>query len=145
MQVGRLRPLRRIKCPRPVLVFRVRVFAVDIGQLDALARHRRRLARGLGCLRLGFGSVRHLTLKYLRWLRIVATAFIETFRGTPLLLQLFMVYYGLALMDFPLDPWVAVAIGFTLNASAFLGEIWRGSIEAVPKGQAEAAKAEDCP
>jgi polar amino acid transport system permease protein len=77
----------------------------------------------------------------LGWLRLAATAFIETFRGTPLLLQLFMVYYGLALLDFPLDPWIAVAIGFTLNASAFLGEIWRGSIETVPKGQSEAAKA----
>lgn len=73
------------------------------------------------------------------WLRRLATAFIEVFRGTPLLLQLFMTYYGLALLNFPLDPWIAVAIGFTLNASAFLGEIWRGCIEAVPKGQSEAA------
>ena len=76
-----------------------------------------------------------------RWLRMAATGFIEAFRGTPLLLQLFMIYYGLALLDFPLDPFVAVAIGFTLNASAFLGEIWRGSIETVPTGQAEAARA----
>lgn len=76
-----------------------------------------------------------------RWLRRTATAFIELFRGTPLLLQLFMIYYGLALLDFPLDPFVAVAIGFTVNASAFLGEIWRGSIETVPAGQGEAARA----
>ena len=76
-----------------------------------------------------------------RVLRLAATAFIETFRGTPLLLQLFMTYYGLALLNFPLDPWIAVAIGFTLNASAFLGEIWRGSIQAVPRGQPEAARA----
>jgi polar amino acid transport system permease protein len=76
-----------------------------------------------------------------RILRAGATGFIEAFRGTPLLLQLFMVYYGLALLDFPLDPWMAVAAGFTLNASAFLGEIWRGSIESVPKGQPEAAYA----
>ena len=74
-------------------------------------------------------------------LRAGATAFIEAFRGTPLLLQLFMVYYGLALLNFPLDPWMAVAAGFTLNASAFLGEIWRGSIDSVPKGQSEAAYA----
>lgn len=74
-------------------------------------------------------------------LRLGAIGFIETFRGTPLLLQLFMVYYGLALLNFPLDPWMAVVIGFTLNASAFLGEIWRGCIEAVPKGQTEAASA----
>ena len=40
-----------------------------------------------------------------------------------------------------LDAWVAVAIGFTLHASAYLGEIWRGAIEAVPRGQTEAAKA----
>jgi polar amino acid transport system permease protein len=76
-----------------------------------------------------------------RALRILATGFIEAFRGTPLLLQLFMTYYGLALLNFPLDPWVAVAIGFTLNASAFLGEIWRGCIQAVPRGQSEAARA----
>jgi polar amino acid transport system permease protein len=71
-----------------------------------------------------------------------ATAgYIALFQGTPLLMQLFVVYYGLALIGLKLDAWVAVAIGFTLHASAYLGEIWRGSIEAVPKGQTEAAKA----
>jgi polar amino acid transport system permease protein len=44
-------------------------------------------------------------------------------------------------MGFNVDAWVAVAIAFTLHASAFLGEIWRGGIQAVPKGQTEAAKA----
>jgi polar amino acid transport system permease protein len=67
--------------------------------------------------------------------------YIAIFQGTPLLMQLFVVYYGLALIGLKLDAWVAVAIGFTLHASAYLGEIWRGSIEAVPKGQVEAAKA----
>jgi polar amino acid transport system permease protein len=67
--------------------------------------------------------------------------YIALFQGTPLLMQLFVVYYGLALIGLKLDAWVAVAIGFTLHASAYLGEIWRGSIEAVPKGQTEAAKA----
>ena len=76
-----------------------------------------------------------------RALRVAAGAFIETFRGTPLLMQLFLTYYGVALLGISLDPWIAVAIGLTLNASAFLGEIWRGSIEAVPAGQAEAASA----
>lgn len=71
-----------------------------------------------------------------------ATAgYIGLFQGTPLLMQLFVVYYGLALVGVDLDAWLAVAIGFTLHASAFLGEIWRGSIEAVPKGQTEAARA----
>lgn len=54
-------------------------------------------------------------------------------------MQLFVVYYGLALAGLKLDAWAAVAIGFTLHASAYLGEIWRGSIAAVPRGQAEAA------
>ena len=76
-----------------------------------------------------------------RTLRRVAAAYIALFQGTPLLMQLFVVYYGLALGGVKLDAWVAVAIGFTLHASAFLGEIWRGSIEAVPSGQTEAAKA----
>ncbi len=71
----------------------------------------------------------------------IAAGYIAIFQGTPLLMQLFVVYYGLALAGLKLDAWVAVAIGFTLHASAYLGEIWRGSIEAVPKGQTEAAKA----
>ncbi|TCA27819.1 amino acid ABC transporter permease [Rhizobium leguminosarum bv. viciae] len=71
----------------------------------------------------------------------VTAAYIAVFQGTPLLMQLFIVYYGLALLGLMLDAWVAVAIGLTLHASAYLGEIWRGSIEAVPRGQTEAAKA----
>ncbi len=67
--------------------------------------------------------------------------YIAVFQGTPLLMQLFVTYYGLALIGLKLDAWVSVAIGFTLHASAFLGEIWRGSIEAVPRGQTEAANA----
>ncbi|MGO7333553.1 amino acid ABC transporter permease [Rhizobium leguminosarum] len=71
----------------------------------------------------------------------VTAGYIAVFQGTPLLMQLFVVYYGLALVGLMLDSWMAVAIGLTLHASAYLGEIWRGSIEAVPRGQTEAAKA----
>ncbi|API56393.1 amino acid ABC transporter permease (plasmid) [Rhizobium leguminosarum] len=71
----------------------------------------------------------------------VTAGYIAVFQGTPLLMQLFVVYYGLALVGLMLDSWVSVAIGLTLHASAYLGEIWRGSIEAVPRGQTEAAKA----
>lgn len=76
-----------------------------------------------------------------RALQRIAAGYIALFQGTPLLMQLFVVYYGLALYGMKLDAWVAVAIGFTLHASAYLGEIWRGAIEAVPRGQVEAAKA----
>lgn len=76
-----------------------------------------------------------------RALRHVTAGYIALFQGTPLLMQLFVVYYALALAGLSLEAWQAVAIGFTLHASAYLGEIWRGSIEAVPRGQVEAAKA----
>ena len=73
--------------------------------------------------------------------RRFTAGYIAIFQGTPLLMQLFVVYYGVALMGFNVDGWVAVAVAFTLHASAFLGEIWRGGIQAVPKGQTEAANA----
>lgn len=76
-----------------------------------------------------------------RALQRVTAGYIAVFQGTPLLMQLFVVYYALALAGLSLEAWQAVAIGFTLHASAYLGEIWRGSIEAVPRGQIEAAKA----
>ncbi len=77
----------------------------------------------------------------LKPLRLATVAFIEVFRGTPLLLQLFVVFYGLSVLGFSLSAWTSVAICLTLNASAFLGEIWRGSIQALPGGQSEAASA----
>lgn len=74
-------------------------------------------------------------------LQRATASYIALFQGTPLLMQLFVVYYGVALVGLNVDAWLAVAIAFTLNASAFLGEIWRGGIQAVPKGQREASKA----
>jgi polar amino acid transport system permease protein len=70
-----------------------------------------------------------------------AAVYIDFFQGTPLLMQLFLVFYGLPVFGLHLNPWVAVTIGLTLHASAFLGEIWRGGIQAVPRGQTEAARA----
>lgn len=72
-------------------------------------------------------------------LRYAALGFIRLFQGTPLLMQLFLVFFGLNIFGSSVNPWVAAAIALTLHASAFLGEIWRGCIEAVPKGQSEAA------
>ena len=74
-------------------------------------------------------------------LRRATVVYIGVFQGTPLLLQLFCVYYGLGIIGIQLPAWASVAIGFTLNASAFLGDIWRGAIEALPRGQSEAAAA----
>ena len=71
----------------------------------------------------------------------ITSGYIAIFQGTPLLMQLFVVYYGLALIGIKMDAWAAVCVGLTLHASAYLGEIWRGAIEAVPRGQTEASKA----
>lgn len=100
----------------------------------------------LSVVGLAFGAVAGLGVALARVssiaaLRRVTAAYIMLFQGTPLLMQLFVTYYGLALLGLQLDAWIAVAIGFTLHASAFLGEIWRGSIQAVPHGQFEAANA----
>ena len=71
--------------------------------------------------------------------RYPALAFIRIFQGTPLLMQIFLVFFGLNLLGVKIDPWIAASVAFTLHASAFLGEIWRGCIEAVPRGQSEAS------
>jgi polar amino acid transport system permease protein len=73
-----------------------------------------------------------------RPLRYAALGFIRLFQGTPLLMQLFLVYFGLSIFGVGINPWIAAAIALTLHASAFLGEIWRGCIQAVPPGQTEA-------
>lgn len=93
-----------------------------------------------------FGGIGALAIALLRtsgsrMLEALASGFIEVFRGTPLLLQLFIVYYGVGLLNLSLSPWMAVAVAFMLHASAGLGEIWRGSIQAIPAGQTEASNA----
>ena len=73
-----------------------------------------------------------------QWL---SAGFIQIFQGTPLLLQLFLVFFGAPILGFEINPWVAAGVALILNSSAFLGEIWRGCIQAVPAGQIEAAHA----
>ena len=65
--------------------------------------------------------------------------YVQLFQGTPLLMQLFLAYFGLALLGINVSAWVAAALALTLYASAFLTEIWRGCFNAIPKGQWEAA------
>lgn len=77
----------------------------------------------------------------IRSLRFLALCYIQLFQGTPLLIQLFIVYFGLPIIGLQLDLWLALITGLSLHASGFLGEIWRGSIQAVPSGQSEAARA----
>ncbi len=71
--------------------------------------------------------------------RRLAKGYIEVFQGTPLLMQLFIIFFGGSLIGLEISPWLAAAIGLTLFSSAYLGEIWRGCVEAIPKGQWEAS------
>lgn len=76
-----------------------------------------------------------------RWLVRLAKGYIGLFQGTPLLLQLFVVFFGLPLLGVQIEPGMAASVGLTAYASAYLAEIWRGGVEALPKGQGEAAAA----
>ena len=91
---------------------------------------------GIGGLLIALARVSDLRLP-----RLFALGFIRVFQGTPLLMQLFLVFFGMNIFGLAINPWIAATIALTLHASAFLGEIWRGCIEAVPPGQREAATA----
>jgi len=74
-------------------------------------------------------------------IRLGAVFYIELFQGTPLLLQLFLVFFGLPLIGLDVQTWMAAGLGLTLWASAYLGEIWRGCVEAIHVSQWDAAAA----
>ena len=95
-------------------------------------------AVGGGLIGIVIALLRVAKSRAARWLAI---GYIRVFQGTPLLLQLFLVFFGADMIGLPLGPYVSAALGFSVNAGAFFGEIWRGSIQAVPNGQIEAAQA----
>jgi polar amino acid transport system permease protein len=72
--------------------------------------------------------------------RNAARGYIAIIQGTPLLVQLFLAFFGLALLGLNVSPLAAASLALTLYTSAFLAEIWRGAVEAVPRGQWEGAK-----
>lgn len=76
-----------------------------------------------------------------RPLRLLAAGFIELFQDTPLLLQLFVAFFGLGIIGINVDAWTAAMIALSLHTAAFLGEIWRGSLQAIANTQWEAARA----
>ncbi|AKC69101.1 amino acid ABC transporter permease [Pandoraea oxalativorans] len=74
-----------------------------------------------------------------QWAARAVALYIEVFQGTPLLMQLFLVFFGLPLLGLEVSPWVAAAVCLTLYTSAYLTEIWRGCVDAIPHGQWEAS------
>jgi polar amino acid transport system permease protein len=65
--------------------------------------------------------------------------YVQVFQGTPLLMQLFLAYFGIALFGIDVSAWTAASVALTLYTSAFLTEIWRGCVASIPKGQWEAS------
>ena len=78
------------------------------------------------------------TAKRFRFLRWPAAVYVEIFRGTPLLMQLFIAYFGLSILGLNLPRFVAVSVPLILYTGAYMGEIVRAGIEAVHRGQREA-------
>ena len=97
-------------------------------------------------LALPIGLARH---SHRWWLKAIPYAYIFFFRGTPLLVQIFLVYYGIAqfesiressLWPYLREPYWCAIIAFSLNTAAYTAEILRGALGAVPRGEVEAAK-----
>jgi cystine transport system permease protein len=74
-----------------------------------------------------------------KWAVAIVRFYVWLFRGSPLLVQLFVIFYGLPNVGIVLDPLTAAIIGFSLNVGAYNSEVIRGVIESIPKGQWEAA------
>ena len=70
-----------------------------------------------------------------KWAKRFGKGYIALFQGTPLLLQLFLMYFGLPMLGFRIEPWMAAVLALTFYASAYLAEIWRSGVDALPLGQ----------
>ncbi len=116
--------------------------SADVFYLVAAARWTVLLALvavvGGGLLGLVVAVFRIAKFRPLNWLAI---GYVNLIQGTPLLGQLFILFFGLPLLHIQVDAWIAAAVALSLYAAAFLGEIWRGSLQSVSKRQWEAAAA----
>ncbi len=71
--------------------------------------------------------------------RRAMSLYVQVLQGTPLLMQLFLVFFGLPLIGVEVSQWLAASVALTLYATAFLAEIWRGCVDAIPRGQWDAS------
>lgn len=99
----------------------------------------------LSLLAFAGGSIVGMLLTFMRISRRkpliwITRIYIEVFQGTPLLMQLFIAFFGLGLLGIDVSAWTAAALALTLFSSAFLSDIWRGCVESLPKGQWEASR-----
>jgi arginine/lysine/histidine/glutamine transport system substrate-binding/permease protein len=95
---------------------------------------------------IGGAGVAFALISPYKWLKIICRIYVDFFRGTPMLVQLFIIYFGLPALfkgiglDFSLDRLPAAIIALSLNVAAYLAEIMRGGIESIDKGQWEACQ-----
>ncbi len=110
------------------------------------------LLRGLGVtlelwgLTLLFGAILGVLIALARIygnrpLYFLATGYVELIRGTPMLVQLFIIYYGLGDVGIFIKPFLAALIAFVINTAAYQAEYFRGAIQSIREGQIEAAQA----
>ena len=90
-----------------------------------------------GVLGLGIALAR---VAQSRTVRAAAASYIQIVQGTPVLMLLFLSYYGLSLLGYDLPPMIAASVSMTIYVSGYLGDIWRGSIQSVAKQQWEASE-----
>jgi polar amino acid transport system permease protein len=74
-----------------------------------------------------------------RWLRRLTLGYVQVIQGTPLLIQMFIIYFGLGVVGLEVSPLLAAGLGMMVYSSAYLGEIWRGAVESIARTQFEAA------
>jgi polar amino acid transport system substrate-binding protein len=75
------------------------------------------------------------------WVRFISTVYVEFFRGTPVLVQLLFLYFGLPRVGLAMPGWLTALVGLGLNYAAYESQVYRAALEAIPKGQYEAAYA----
>jgi polar amino acid transport system permease protein len=92
---------------------------------------------GGGSVGILFMLLRMSRIRAVRWLSV---GYVQFFQSTPLLMQLFLVFFGGSLFKIQLSPWTAAMAAFTLHASAYLADIWHGCVAAIPRGQWEGAR-----
>ena len=125
-----------------VLIMSMNTFVAAMGETVKLAIASLIVASALGVI---FGL---FTVSNIKILQMISQIYVGIIRGTPLLVQTFIIYYGLAQVLRPLGfqwnriggPFTAGVVALSLNAGAYMAEIIRGGIEAVDKGQMEAAR-----
>ncbi|MCB4207846.1 amino acid ABC transporter permease [Arthrobacter sp. UM1] len=98
----------------------------------------------LALLSFALGLVIALVLAVMRISRVtplawLSRAYVSVIRGTPMLVQLFVIFYGLPNLGITLDPWTTITIALSMNVGGYAAEVIRAAIESVPRGQWEAA------